>query len=339
MKKTLIALAAVAATGAAFAQSSVTIDGILDIGLVTPLGSDDARLDATNGASQIRFRGTEDLGGGLRANFVAAQRLSVESGGNDGSANGRPTFQGETTVGLSGGFGAIRFGRALTALQGPVNATDPWGTLTVGSTAILPSGYYTDPNGDLNGSGLGRTDGIFYNSPTFGGFSGALTYGFKQSSTAPASTTLAANTKNLLSVYGGYSSGPLTLGVGYEQNRQDDTVTFIHGIYNLGFMRIGGGYSNIEMSTTGTAKPGSIAAGQKVNAWNLMAVVPMNAFTFKFGYGVSKNDTTDIDRSKKLGVGVEYALSKRTTVYSTFGRDSELATNKSGYDIGIKHSF
>ena len=108
MKKTLIALAAVAATGAAFAQSSVTLDGVVELGVVNPAGANTpTRLDAANGASQIRFRGTEDLGGGLKANFVLAQRLSLESGGNDGTANGRPTFQGESTVGLSGGFGSI----------------------------------------------------------------------------------------------------------------------------------------------------------------------------------------------------------------------------------------
>jgi predicted porin len=340
MKKTLIALAAVAATGAAFAQSSVTIDGVVELGVVRPLAdNNNTRLDAANGASQIRFRGSEDLGGGLRANFALAQRLSLESGNNDGSTNGRPTFQGESTVGLSGGFGSIRLGRALTAMQGPINATDPWGTLTVGSTAVMTTGYYTDPNGDLNAAGLGRTDGIFYNSPSFGGFSVAATYGFKQSGTNPSSANLANNTKNMMSLYAGYSAGPLTAGVGYEQNRQDDTVTFIHGIYNLGFMRIGAGYSMVEMATTGFSPTGSLARGSEAKTYNLMAIVPMDAFTFKAGYGVAKNDTTNADLTKKLGLGVEYALSKRTTLYTTFGRDSVRATNKTGYDVGIRHTF
>ena len=115
MKKTLIALAAVAST-AAFAQSSVTIDGMVSLGVVKT-NDKEAALDSLNGTNQIRFRGVEDLGGGLKANFVLAQRFSPESGGNDGTANGRPTFQGESTVGLSGGFGAVKVGRALHAYQ------------------------------------------------------------------------------------------------------------------------------------------------------------------------------------------------------------------------------
>lgn len=342
MKKTLIALAAVAATGASFAQSTVTIDGVVELGVVSPIGraaGTGARLDAANGASQIRFRGSEDLGGGLRANFILAQRLSLESGGNDGSSNGRPTFQGESTVGLSGGFGSVKIGRALTALQGPINATDPWGTLQQASTAILPSGYYTEPTGDLNGSGLGRTDGIFYNSPNMGGFVVNATYGLKFSGTNPAASQ-AANTENLISLYGGYSAGPLTLGVGYEQNRRDDSVTFIHGIYDLGFMRIGAGYATLEAGAAAPAGPaGALLAGQEAKNYNIMAIVPLGAVTLKAGYGASKNDTTDTDRSKKFGIGLDYPLSKRTLVYVSYGRDSVPTVRNTGYDVGIRHTF
>lgn len=344
MKKTLIAAAALVVTGAAFAQSSVTIDGVVELSVIRPLANNnDTRLDATNGASQIRFRGTEDLGGGLKANFTLAQRLSLESGGNDGSANGRPTFQGESTVGLSGGFGTVKLGRALTAVQATINATDPWGTLQVASTS-KPIGYYTDPNGDLDGSGLGRTDGIFYNSPSMGGFSAAVTVGLKQSGTNPASNAL-LNTKNLVSVYGGYSAGPLTVGLGYEQNRRDDTITFVHGIYNLGFMSVGAGYAVIDAGAftvapaTGTAGANGLVAGQKVNAYNLMAIVPLGAVTFKAGYLMAKNDTTNTDVREKLGLGLDYAFSKRTTAYVSVGNDAVRTTNKTGYDVGIRHRF
>ncbi|MFN7122966.1 MAG: porin [Hydrogenophaga sp.] len=340
MKKTLIALAAVAATGAAFAQSSVTLDGVVELGVVNPAGANTpTRLDAANGASQIRFRGTEDLGGGLKANFVLAQRLSLESGGNDGGANGRPTFQGESTVGLSGGFGSIKLGRALTALQGPINATDPWGTLQQANTAILPNGYYTEPTGNVDGSGLGRTDGIFYNSPNFSGFSFAATVGPKFSGTNALSLAAqAANTKSFLSVYGSYAAGPLVVGIGYEQNRRDDTVTFAHAIYDFGFVRVGGGFATVEASANAPA-PGALPAGQEANNWNIMAIAPLGPVNLKFGYGESENDTTGVARSKKLGLGLDYPLSKRTLIYTSLGRDSVLTTNKVGYDIGIRHTF
>ncbi|WP_310568055.1 porin [Hydrogenophaga sp.] len=359
MKKTLIALAAVAATSAAFAQSSVTIDGAVDLGYVKPIGSKDARLDATNGANQIRFLGTEDLGGGLKANFALAQRFSPESGGNDGTANKRPTFQGETTVGLSGGFGSVKLGRALTAFQGPVNMTDPWGTLQVGSSAVLTTAYATDPNGNIDGSGLGRTDAIFYSSPNFSGFSFGLSLGLKTSGTAndlsadkfacvdvaDASTCAAGtdgiadpdslqaqskggNKKNLVSLWASYASGPLYIGGGYEQNREDDQITAIVGTYNLGFMTVGAGFSSLD----------PIASAKDRSSWNLMATAPMGAFLIKAGYGESKV-SGDKASTKKLGLGVDYMLSKRTKVYASFGSDSVKTANKSGYDIGIRHTF
>lgn len=325
MKKTLIAMAAVAVSSAAFAQSSVTIDGAVDLGYVKPIGADDARLDATNGANQIRFRGTEDLGGGLKANFILAQRFSPESGGNDGTLNARPTFQGESTVGLSGAFGSVKLGRALTALQAPINATDPWGTLQQGSTAVLASGYATDPANNTDGAGLGRTDAIHYNSPSFGGFSVAVGLGFKQQAT-PA----AVQAKNLVSLYGAYAAGPLVVGAGYEQNRSADKITFVHAIYNFGVVSVGGGYSTIDLDAV---------AGVDRNAWNIMAMVPMGAVTIKAGYGVSENDVTGVKLTKKLGLGVDYALSKRTKIYASFGRDDARTTLKSGYDIGVRHTF
>lgn len=323
MKKTLIALAAVAATSAAFAQSSVTIDGAVDLGYVKPIGAADARLDATNGANQIRFLGTEDLGGGLKAHFTLAQRFSPESGGNDGTTFARPTFQGESTVGLSGGFGAVKLGRALTAFQGPVNATDPWGTLQQGSTAVLTSGYTTDKENNADAAGLGRTDAIHYTSPNFSGFSAAVSLGFKQHTGSATPMP-----KNLMSLWASYASGPLYVGGGYEQNRQDDSITALLATYNFGVVTVGGGFSQIDL-----------AAANDRKSWNVMAVMPMGAFAIKAAYGVSKDDVTGVESTKKLGLGVDYMLSKRTKIYASYGRNSAAAAEKTGYDIGIRHTF
>jgi predicted porin len=325
MKKTLIALAAVAATGAAFAQSTVTIDGQVDLGVVKPIGANGARIDVTNGANQIRFRGSEDLGGGLRANFILAQRFSPESGLNDGSANGRPTFQGETTVGLSGGFGSVKIGRALTALGGPVNLTDPWGTLQQGSLAVLASGYSADPR-QPDSAGLARTDAIHYTTPSFSGFSGSVSYGFKNS-TAGAPTL---NTDAFTSLWLAYAAGPLYIGGGAESNRRNDDISTILGTYDFGMFKLGGGYGRVEN-----------AAGTEYKNWNIMGIVPLGAVTLKLGYAKSVEDTTDTDVTKKFGIGVDYPLSKRTLIYVSYGRNNAIAApaSKSGYDLGIRHTF
>lgn len=327
MKKTLIALAALAST-AAFAQSTVTISGNVDVGVINPIGAQKTRVDQSgNGANQIVFAGSEDLGGGLKANFRLAQRFSPESGLNDGNNANRPTFQGESTLGLSGEFGSVKLGRALTALQASVNSTDPWGTLQQGSTALLVKGYATDiDNVAGSGSGAARTDGIFYTSPSFSGFTASVTLGLKNSQSSGAVVTGA---KNLTSLWLSYAAGPIRVGGGTEQNRTGDRVTALLGTYDFGVAKVGAGYGVVNPIAVGAAD---------IKNYNLMVTVPMGAATIKAGYGRSKADgaaATD----KKLGIGVDYALSKRTTLYTSFGRNGALATNKSGYDVGIRHTF
>jgi len=322
MKKTLIALAALAA-GSAFAQSSVTIDGFVTLGLVKSTGTS-AKLDAANGANQIRFRGTEDLGGGLKANFVLAQRFSPESGGNDGTANGRPTFQGESTVGLSGNFGSIKLGRALTALQGPIADVDPWGTWTVGSVHGLPTAYSTDKN-QADGAGLGRTDGVFYTSPSMSGFTVSATVGLKNAAVANAN-----NTKNLYSLWARYENGPILVEGGYEQNRQDDDITAIIGSYNFGPAKVALGYSQVDTVAL---------AGSKGKNTVLSVIVPLAPVTLKAGYQNSKAENTGL-KTQKYAVGAEYALSKRTYLYTTVARTkTDGASATTGFDLGISHAF
>lgn len=326
MKKTLIALAAVAATGAAFAQSTVTLSGTVDVGIINPIGAEKTRVDqSANGANQIVFSGVEDLGGGLKANFRLAQRFSPESGGNDGSTNKRPTFQGESTVGLTGGFGDVKLGRRLTALQGPVNSTDPWGTLQQGSLAVLTTGYSTDAT-QADAAGLGRTDGIFYTSPNFGGLTAAVSLGFKESA---ASGAVVTGAKNMVSLWASYAAGPVMAGGGYEQNRTGDKITAILGTYDLGMVKLGAGFASLDPVAAGAADR---------NSWNVMAVAPMGAVTIKAAYGESKAKGSSAS-VKKLGIGLDYALSKRTLVYTSFGRNSALAADKAGYDIGVRHNF
>lgn len=325
MKKTLIALAALAST-AAFAQSTVTLSGNVDVGVINPIGAEKTRIDqSANGANQIVFSGSEDLGGGLKANFRLAQRFSPESGRNDGTANGRPTFQGESTVGLSGGFGSVKIGRALTALQGSVAGTDPWGTLQQGSTYVLPNGYSTDAS-QADGAGLVRTDAITYSSPNFSGFTAAVSYG---PAASQASGTVINAAKSLTSLWLSYAAGPVMVGGGTEQNRTGDRVTAILGTYDLGVAKLGGGYAVVNPVAVGAAD---------IKNYNLMVTAPVGAFLLKAGYARSKPDNAAAT-IKKVGIGLDYALSKRTTIYTSYGRNNALATDKSGYDVGIRHTF
>jgi len=328
MKKSLIALAALAATGVVSAQSSVTISGQVDVGLINPIGAQKTRIDqSANGMNQIVFSGNEDLGGGLRATFRLAQRFSPESGANDGTAGTRPAFQGETTVGIAGGFGAIRLGRALTAFQGPINNTDPWGTAQAATLAVLTTDYSTAPHFS-DSSGLGRADGIFYTSPTVGGFTASVTYGPKD--TQQAGGTPVRGAKNLTSLWLAFNQGPIMAGIGMEENRAGDKINAIQGSFNFGVARIGATYATTDLVSSTVDR----------KSYNVSLIAPMGAFTLKAGVGQSKFENASAS-TKKTGIGVDYALSKRTLIYTSIGRDTgTLSTvSKTGSDIGIRHSF
>ncbi len=335
---------------AAFAQTTVTLSGQVDIGVTNPIGGDKLRIDQSgNGANQIVFSGSEDLGAGLRATFRLAQRFSPESGLNDGTYGNRPLFQGETTVGLAGSFGTLRIGRALSAFRGPVDATDPWGTFQQASVAVVATGYASSPDNELvtfdpgatppayegtptaSGAGAGRIDGIHYASPSFGGFSGAFTYGPK-STQITGLTTVGA--QQFGSIWLQYAGGPFTVGVGGEENRAGDRITAAQATYDLGVAKIGATYGILD----------AVATTLDRKSFNVSAVAPMGAFVFKVGYGRSKLEGAEAS-VKKVGVGLDYALSKRTVVYSSFGRDTGVSATgasarpKSGYDLGVRHTF
>ncbi len=323
MKKTLIAMAAVAVAGVASAQ--VTIDGAVELGVIKVKGTG-ATLNATNGASQLRFSGKEDLGGGLSATFALAQRMSLESGLADGTTQ-RPTFQGESTVGLASGAGSVKIGRALTAMQIGVNATDPYGTLKQGSTAALTTGYATDIDFGASGSGLGRTDGIFVNT-SMGSVKVGVSIGLKNSSSSGTNTV---GTNNLTSFWGSYAGGPLMVAAGMEKNRTGDKITAYLATYDLGMMKVGAGASTVNtVANTGANGKNS----------NVMAVIPMGAATFTYGMTDVKAGSTGA-KTNKTGLGVTYSLSKRTNVYSTYGSSKAKATGvtTTGYDVGVRHSF
>ena len=170
MKKSLIALAAVAAVGAASAQSSVTLYGVLDAAYNNLSATNAGTLSRVTGnganqASRIGFRGVEDLGGGLKASFVLEAAINVDNGtgstsvansttigqtltsgtGNTGanainsalasSAGGAQglTFNRRSTVSLAGNFGEVRVGRDLTPSFLNLATFDPFGNVGVGS--------------------------------------------------------------------------------------------------------------------------------------------------------------------------------------------------------------
>ncbi|MGV0985949.1 MAG: porin, partial [Limnohabitans sp.] len=209
MKKSLIALAVLAASGASFAQSSVQIDGIMDAGFQ----SIDYKGNKVNGignngsaTSQINFRGTEDLGGGLKANFrVETDWNTVSNKGNTGSAStpvvagnetvaAASTFgNGEIRAGLAGGFGAIDAGVVNYNTLGTYLTGQPFGT-------AIGSGFRTFYVNDAQSTSQVRSDNsVKYTSPSFNGFNASLYYAAKQTKAVDTANTV---TNSVTTAYG-----------------------------------------------------------------------------------------------------------------------------------------
>ena len=187
MKKTLIALAAVAATSAAFAQSSVTLSGKVNIGLQKTGSAKTALAGGADGSdSRLIFAGTEDLGGGLKARFHLEHGFKPDTGELDNATN--KMFQRQAYMAVGGGFGEVRLGRQYTLGF-------------FGSIGNMPS-TYTDPmlgaGLGFNGMGSRNDDQIQYWSPRMGGVQARVSTQLT-GDVANATTEMAVN----------YAAGPL----------------------------------------------------------------------------------------------------------------------------------
>lgn len=122
MKKTLIALAAVAATSASFAQSSVTLSGLIDVGFEKRFSGDANKVTGNrNATSNWTISGTEDLGGGLKAVFKASTSFNPDDGtlgALSANTSGSAFGNNDMFVGLTGNFGTLRAGRPVNTLGG-----------------------------------------------------------------------------------------------------------------------------------------------------------------------------------------------------------------------------
>jgi len=352
MKKTLIALAVLTVSSASFAQSTVTLSGVLDVGVrnTSKVAAGAAKLGVTAGNNaRLVFGVAEDLGGGMKALANAQMRFDPTTGTAE-AGNARPLFQGETRVGLSAGFGTVMLGRGLTALQLPNGGnSDPWG-VTTAAGSVYAAGFASD----YAAGGEGRIDqAVFYTSPSFGGLTLSASMSPRKIVTAAVvakaavpdadgvqgtnavAATAAGVSKTSQSINLVYANGPLVIGVGNERNRANDTITQVYANYNLGVakvfassatikggsaeeQRFGGTFAAAASAVnTGTTANRQVAAGGKIENWTVGATIPMGATTIRVGYsGWNGSGAAGQLDDTKFGLGVKYDLSKRTFIYT-----------------------
>ena len=408
MKKTLIALAALAAT-ASFAQSTVTISGLIDVGYgsvnapanVLGVQTGDIRRAAVNGSATtaVLIQGTEDLGGGMKAlfryelnpDFVNGTGLTGGAGVTSGTTPTAATSPAVTPphavaygtgaagyhfLGLEGGFGKILFGRLNTG------SLAAWGAGSTFGTA-LGSGYgsngniytrYSSSAGNYNNSAPTRINGaIEYTTPVMGGFSARLLHapqvdksgiGGENACAATdclTSSTAApgANRAGVSDVSVAYSQGDLnvivasmTLKVGANDvsalvspsllstASTSNKLNTIGANYKLGSTTVRGGYWTEKTGTT-----------VNTAGYQFGASYPMGAITLHASMARSNDKTTaNVDKSI-TGLGADYALSKRSSVYGRYEtRDADTSSASKAVDaaasgstktmhVGVRHTF
>jgi predicted porin len=320
MKKSLLALAVLGAfAGAASAQSSVTIYGIVDTSIQTlDQGSDrtNSVSSGNNAASRIGFKGTEDLGNGLKAEFV------LENGINTDDGSGGAGFSRLAFVGLNGAFGKVRLGRQEIQTKEMLTQIDPFGASGMVNAVDF-----------INGGGLDQRvpNQITWISNDYAGFSGSVGYIFGE--------TAGDNSANRgYGVRLGYANGPLNVQGSYQnQNTNDgagldadDKNALIGASYDFGAFKLHGIYGQRKVDT------GLLAADDvKIRSGLVGVTVPFGASKIRAEY--IRNNVRDIGGvdpdadSNVYALSYSYALSKRTQFYATYARVS----NNDGSSLGL----
>ncbi|WP_368664959.1 porin [Limnohabitans sp. 2KL-3] len=336
-----------AATGA-FAQSSVTLFGVVDAAYAKGTGTVSSKTQLKNSgynSSRIGFRGVEDLGGGLKASFWLEAGVNNDDGSGAGTNNNNQaagatdpvlnarnqglTFNRRSTVSVEGNFGEVRLGRDYTPQFWTETAYDPFGTNGVGTNIAFNKGGVT---------GVRASNSIGYLSPSFSGVKvWAQAYMGENASTDAAK----AGDGNAFRV--SYDNGPLSVALASSSTKTGLNVknktSNIGGSYDLGVAKL--------FAQTNKTK---IDGAKDIKGGLFGATAPVGAGTVR----VAMSSTAQGDaKSNQFALGYVYSLSKRTDLYATYAsvknkggaavalNGSVTAANakSTGYDFGVKHSF
>ena len=346
MKKSLIALAVLAASGAAMAQSSVTLFGIADVGVGYVKNSGgDSNYGLTNGGlatSRLGFRGVEDLGGGLKAGFWLEGGLTLD----DGTASGF-NFKRRSTISLMGNFGEVRLGREQVAGYVKTSSYDMFGQVGMGQF-LGWSQSLSDFAGDING--VRSSNMISYYTPNFGGFTAAANYGFGESQVSNSAD-------RYMGAYVAYDNGPLSVAFAFDKKNLtalgldlDRKQWSLGGSYDLGMLKASALFQEIKLEEA------SILDSGKIRNWAIGLSAPVGPGTVKGQYASYKLRHTD-EKAHQLSLGYVYDMSKRTAVYGTvaflknkgmadvalggngLALAADMGRNQSGFQVGIRHAF
>ncbi len=335
----LLALSASPAT----AQSSVQVYGLIDasFGQFQTAGTKKLkRLDSGNmSTSYLGFKGSEDLGGGLKVGFTLESFLLVDSGGASRVPGVDAFWARNANVNLSGGFGNVRLGRMGPPLFVSTLLFNPLGDSFGYAPAIRQ--YYNAPYGTPLVGDSGWNNAIGYTTPRFGGLTATVLVAAGEG----ASTARGPN----VGAHALYFAGPLALTAAWQKVEAQGTlgrpISAFAGFSSQTAWQLGGSYDFTAVklfAQYGTVNTDA-TADVKVKTWQLGASVPIGAGKLLASYGNSELDfvPAGADRtSKMLTVAYDYLLSKRTDVYVLYMSDKFTGLSSgTTLAVGMRHTF
>jgi predicted porin len=347
MKKSLLALAVLTAvTGAASAQSSVTIYGKIDLGLTLDSGSasgKSVRLDSgITGGSRLGFKGVEDLGGGMKAAFQLETGFCADSAaGAPNYCTGGNNFMGRQAHGdLTGAFGALSAGRQYSLGFNNLATLDPFGAGFAGqaNNVDLKGNYLVDP------SGIRLNNSVTYSTPSISGVTASAEISFgEQTGNWQGNRETGAGLS--------YASGPAYAGFSfYDVSNTNGSgaakkVYLLGGTYDFGV---------VKLHALAQKVSGDPTVGASIDYLSLMGgvTVPVAGGNLMASY-IHHNDRTSADAdASQLGIAYQYPLSKRTSVYTAFariqntngaaylvGNATATGTGNKAFNLGVVHNF
>ncbi len=330
MKKSLIALAVAGLVSApAFAATSnVDVYGVINIAVED---TDAAAVGGTtpgvvDNVSRIGFKGSEDLGGGLKAVWQIEQGLSAATSAAAGVGGTGNLATRNTFIGLAGGFGTFVMGRHDTPYKMGTGSLDIFGD----SIGDYNTGRLDGVQLISNGHDARSPSAIAYISPTFSGFHVAAAVVANDNGGASDETL------DALSLTAVYNNGPIFGSLSYQDlgdaagtNATNDAIKLGLG-YNMGDTSFGFVWEDVD---------GGAAAADR-DSWLVNVKHAMGPIALKAQYGQADVGVGAGSDQDMWALGADYNLSKRTAAYVVYGTgDNDAGSDVSGWNIGMKHSF
>ena len=353
MQKKLIALAVAGLTAApAFAQSNVTVYGLVDAGVAYGKSGDTKLIGLANGVmsgNRFGLKGSEDLGNGLKAVFTLEQHFAIGNGNFVGSGF---QFQRQSYAGLQGSFGTVALGRQYApGFLWTARITNAFAAGEFEPQEILTNsiGVAGGPQASIHPASDARwNNSISYDSGDMGGLNVRVIYSFQDNQTEVDGGADASDDDKIgLGV--AYNAGPLKVGGVYHKSKdpvEDLDELYLAGSYDLGVATINASVQQAKRDVSGAGEIDAMV-------YTLGAVVPVGPGNIHFAVGQLSDDVTDDNDSTSVSLGYTQNLSKRTNVYALINstqNDDNAARGFSGLTketgetanavvAGLRHTF